>query len=398
MPALRRQRPSDEAVVALLSELVSIDSVNPSLVPGAAGEGRIAQFVAGWLGDRGLSVETPEVAPGRPNVIARLRPADRAPAGRALILNAHLDTVGTAGMDRPLSARVEGDRLHGRGAYDMKGGLAAIMLAAEMVAQAGSGGELIVTAVADEEYASIGTEAVVGSIRADGAIVTEPTGLRLCVAHKGFAWISVVTAGRAAHGSRPDLGTDAIAHMGRVLAATEILAVQLAARPLHPLLGAPSIHASLIEGGQELSSYPERCKLQLERRTLPGESRESVSREIQTILSRLARESASFSATMDLFFWRDPFEVERDEPIVHAVLSAASQVLEREPAVYGDTPWMDAALLSASGIPTVVFGPGGRGAHAREEYVSISEVAMCAEVLVRAALEFCGKAATPPSL
>jgi acetylornithine deacetylase len=270
----------------------------------------------------------------------------------------------------------------------MKGGLTAIMLAAEMVARAGTRGEVIVPAVVDEEYASIGTEAVVRSLRADGAIVTEPTGLRLCVAHKGFAWMSVETVGRAAHGSKPELGTDAIAHMGRVLGAMEVLGVQLAARPPHPLLGTPSIHASLIEGGQELSSYPERCKLQLERRTVPGETPESVTREIQTILSKLARESASFSATMDLFFWRDPFEVKREERIVQTVDSAATRVLGGEPAVYGDTPWMDAALLAAAGIPTVVFGPGGRGAHAREEYVSIEEVAQCAEILARAAVDF----------
>jgi acetylornithine deacetylase len=374
---------------------VSIDSVNPSLVPGSEGEARIAGFVAGWLRDRGLTVETIDAAPGRPNVIARLTPSRTGapPTGRSLILNAHLDTVGTTDMDKPFTPRVEGDRLHGRGAYDMKGGLAAIMLAAEMIAKAdANGGELIVTAVVDEEYASAGTEAVVGSIRADGAIVTEPTGLRLCVAHKGFAWISVETVGTAAHGSKPDLGIDAVAHMGRVLGAIEVLGVQLAARPPHPLLGNGSIHASLIEGGQELSSYPARCALQLERRTVPGDTAESVTREIRAILSKLARESASFSATMDVFFWRDPFEVERHADVVRAVESAATRVLGRTPAVYGDTPWMDAALLSAAGIPTVVFGPGGRGAHAREEYVSIAEVGQCAEVLAGAAIEFCATA------
>jgi acetylornithine deacetylase len=372
----------------LLSRLVSIDSVNPSLVPGGAGEARIAEFVADWLRDIGLTVETPEAAPGRPNVIARLGARG---TGRSLILNAHLDTVGTTGMEQPFAARVEGDRLHGRGAYDMKGGLAAIMLAAEIIATSGATrGEVIVTAVADEEYASLGTEAVVKSITADGAIVTEPTELRLCVAHKGFAWISVETAGRAAHGSKPELGVDAIAHMGRVLGAMEVLGVQLAARAPHPLLGAGSIHASLIAGGQELSSYPERCSLELERRTVPGETRESVTREVQNILGKLARESASFSATMDLTFWRDPFEVARDDAVVRAVEAAATRVLDKDPAIYGDTPWMDAAILCTAGIPTVVFGPGGRGAHAREEYVSIEEVGMCAEVLARSVVEFCG--------
>jgi acetylornithine deacetylase len=382
-------RPSRDAVILLLTQLVSIDSVNPSLVPGAAGEERIAKFVASWLRDRGLAVEVSDAAPGRPNVVARFSGTSGA-AGRSLILNAHTDTVGTAGMDRPFEPRVVGDRLHGRGAYDMKGGLAAIMLAAEMISQTDfDGGELIVTAVADEEYASLGTEAVVRELHADGAIVTEPTGLRMCVAHKGFAWISIETVGRAAHGSKPEMGTDSIAHMGRVLTAMEVLAVQLAARPPHPLLGTGSIHASLIEGGQELSSYPERCRLQVERRTVPGETRESVAREMQSILSKLARESASFSATMDLFFWRDPFEVAREEDVVRSVERAAAQTLARPPAVCGDTPWMDAAILSSAGIPTLVFGPGGRGAHARDEYVSIGEVAFCAEILARATVDFC---------
>jgi acetylornithine deacetylase len=380
-------RPAREEVIELLSALVAIDSINPSLVPGAAGEGEIARFVAGWLDSAGLEVSLREVAPGRPNVVGRLPGRG---AGRSLMLNAHVDTVGITGMEGPFSPRVEGDRLYGRGAFDMKGGLAAIMLAARAVARAGgAAGDLIVTAVADEEYASLGTEAVVSSLHADGAIVTEPTALGLCVAHKGFAWVTLETAGRAAHGSRPDLGVDAIGHMGRVLVDLESLSAELAARPPHPLLGPASLHASLIEGGQELSSYPERCRLQVERRTVPGESRESVLAEIEERLGHRAAQDGAFQASAELFFWRDPFEVSLDEPIVQVVSQAAEQALGERPATFGETPWMDAALLSAAGIPTVVFGPGGEGAHAVVEWTSISQVAACAEVLARAALAFC---------
>lgn len=294
-------------------------------------------------------------------------------------------------MTDPFEPRIEGDRLYGRGSYDMKGGVAAIMLAARLVAEAGGArGDIIVTLVADEEFASQGTEQVCRTIRADAAIVTEPTALRVCVAHKGFAWISIETHGRAAHGSRPDQGIDAIAHMGRVLCDVEQLQRELEARPAHPLLGSGSIHASLIAGGQELSSYPERCRLQVERRTIPGESSEHVLREIGDTVRLRMEADPSFRATVELDFWREPFEVSTAEPIVQDLRRQAQGTLGTEPQVYGDTPWMDAALLAAAGIPAVVFGPGGAGAHATTEYGCISDVGLCAQVLARTALEFCG--------
>lgn len=379
--------PTREETVSLLSALVACESINPSLVPGGVGESAIAGVVGNWLRSVGCEVEVTEVAPGRPNVIARLVGAG---SGRSLLLNAHVDTVGVEGMEAPFRPRVEGDRLYGRGAYDMKGGLAAIMLAVAILSRRGRPvGEVIVTAVADEEYASLGTEAVVQTLRADGAVVTEPTGLRLCAAHKGFAWMTVQTRGRAAHGSKPDLGVDAIAHMGRVLTDLEALGTELAGRQPHPLLGTGSIHASLIQGGQELSSYPERCRLQLERRTVPGESPPSVLAEVSERLEARARADETFQAHAELTFWRDPFEVSTSEPIVQAVTEAATEVQGSPPQIYGDSPWMDAALLVGAGIPTVVIGPGGEGAHATTEWVSISEVEACAEILARTAIRFC---------
>jgi acetylornithine deacetylase len=371
----------------LLSDLVAIDSVNPSLVPGAVGEARIAGFVAAWLANAGLEVELAEAAPGRPSVVGRRRGRG---GGRTLMLNAHMDTVGVAGMPAPFEPRVEDGRLYGRGAYDMKGSLAAIMLAARMLGTGELRGDVLVTAVADEEYASLGTQAVVRDHRADGAIVTEPTGVgRVCVAHKGFAWLKVETVGRAAHGSKPDLGVDAIAHMGRVLAGLDGLSGELSRDPGHHLLGPASIHASLIEGGQELSSYPASCRLQIERRTLPGETPDVVRAEIERIVQRCGAADAAFRAQSDLFFWRDPFEVDPEEEIVRILVGAVSAETGIQPLLYGDTPWMDAALLSAAGIPAVVYGPGGGGAHAVEEWSNLDEVATCAEVLARVARQFC---------
>jgi acetylornithine deacetylase len=377
---------------SLLSKLVSIDSVNPSLVPGASGEGPLANFVAEWFADHGLEVEASEVLPGRPNVVARVPGKSH---GRSLMLNAHLDTVGVAGMEHPFQPRTEGDRLFGRGAYDMKGGLAAVMLAAVEIARAGgAGGAVVVAAVVDEEYASLGTQALLQDLKTDGAVVTEPTGLRLCLAHKGFAWLEIETRGRAAHGSKPELGVDAIAHMGRFLTELEHLEEMLGADMPHHLLGTGSVHASLIEGGQELSSYPERCRLQIERRTIPGETERIVVRQIEGLLDRLHSRDDQFAGKCELTVWRDPFEVEAGQPVVLALERAARTIIGKSPEVYGDTPWMDAALLSAAGIPTVVFGPGGAGAHAVTEYASLVEVEQCASVLTEMAFQFCAESAS----
>jgi acetylornithine deacetylase len=362
----------------LLGELVAIDSVNPDLVPGGAGETEIAAYVAQWLADAGLDVETIEAAPGRPSVVGIARGTG---GGRSLMLNAHLDTVGVAGMDEPYAASVRDGRLHGRGAYDMKAGLAAIMLAGERAAAAGLRGDVIVTAVCDEEYASIGIQSVLERHRADACIVTEPTELDVCVAHKGFAWADVETRGRAAHGSRPDLGEDAIVRMGPALVALGVLSERLQEHR-HPLLGPGSIHASLIEGGQELSSYPERCVLRIERRTLPGESTDAVRAEVEAM-------AAAAGGTAAITLVREPFEVDPGEPIVREVLAQATALLGAMPELSGHAAWMDAAFISAAGIPTVVFGPGGTGAHAVEEWADLDSLVACAEVVSATAMAFC---------
>jgi acetylornithine deacetylase len=373
-------------IAELTGQLVAIDSVNPDLVPGGAGEGAIARFVAGWLERAGLEVELDEAAPGRPNVIGVARGTG---GGRALLLNAHMDTVGVAGMERPFAPYVAGNRLYGRGACDMKASLAAIMLVGAAMRQRQVRGDVIVTAVVDEEYASIGTQSVVGRWRADAAVVTEPTGLDLCVAHKGFAWIDVETAGVAAHGSRPDLGVDAIAKMGQVLVGLEDLDRSLRAAPGHPLLGRGSLHASLISGGQELSSYPERCRLSVERRTAPGETARAVAAQVQGLLDRLAASDPAFRATMATTLVCDPFAVAAVEPIVIELRRQADVVLGHAPAFVGSAGWMDAAILSAAGIPAVIFGPGGEGLHAVVEWVDLGQAERCRTILLATATAFC---------
>jgi acetylornithine deacetylase len=367
-------------VLPLLERLVAIDSVNPEL--GGPGEGEIAAFVATWAEDAGLEVELDEAAPGRPNVIATARGTG---GGRTLLLDAHTDTVGHGGMADPLVPRAEDGRLYGRGAYDMKSGLAACLVAAVEAKARSLRGDVVVAGVVDEEVASIGTQSALRRVRADAAIVAEPTQMRVCVAHKGFVAFRIETRGHAAHGSRPDLGVDAITKMGHVLAGLDAHGRSLRDEPPHPLLGSGSMHAGVIEGGTEFSTYPERCVLQAERRTIPGETLERVEAGLDGVLDGLRRSDPEFVAERSTVASRHPFEVDAREEIVRLVRSHAGAG-----GLVGESYWTDAALIAEAGIPTVVFGPGGGGAHADVEWVSIADAERCAEIFLAVAAELCG--------
>ena len=374
-------------VAGLTAQLVAIESINPDVVTSGSGEGEVARFVADWCERAGLETTLTEPAPGRPNVVAVARGSG---GGRTLILNAHTDTVGVAGMTDPFEARLDGGRLYGRGTYDMKGSLAACMLATAEAARRRLRGDVVVTAVSDEEFASVGTAAVAASIRAYAAIVTEPTEMQLAIAHRGFVCFEIETIGRAAHGSRPHLGIDAIAKMGRVLVGIEELDRELRAHPTHARLGSGSVHASLIEGGQEYSSYPARCLLQAERRTIPGETAELAEGEIQEILSASGRDDPEFSGEVRVVASREPFEVAEDAELVEIVRRSGTSVTGVEPDVVGVSFWADSALLAAAGILTVLFGPRGEGAHAEIEWVDIGDLERCVEIYAAVAAEVCG--------
>src|SRR5215472_3253851 len=372
-----------EDVIELLATLVSIDSVNPALIPGAAGETRIAQHVATWASRNGLTANRVETTPGRPSIIVRGGPGN----GPTLLLCGHLDTVGADGVTDPFIPRVDGDRLYGRGAYDMKAGLAAALIACRDAQRAGIAGQVVVAAVADEEHASLGVQEVLRHVRADAAIVTEPTELRVATAHKGFVWTEIEVTGRAAHGSRPHLGIDAIMQTGPILRALHALHGELATRRIHPTLGPGTLHASLITGGREESTIPERCLLTIERRTLPGESLADVEADITRLLQQCRDADAALTAGARTTLARDPFETSPDEPIVQAVQRAAPGARGRAPA--GVSYWADSAFIAAAGIPTVLFGPDGDGAHATTEWVSISGTIQCARTLRAVAADFC---------
>lgn len=364
----------------ILRNLVAANSVNPSLVPGAAGEAAAADVCRSAMRHAGLDVVIQEVAPGRPNVIGVL---EGAAPGPSLMFCGHIDTVGVEGMENPFTPREADGRLYGRGAQDMKSGVAAMIAAAGLLGRRWPRGRLIVAAVVDEEHMSLGAEALVKDWRADMAIVTEPTDLRVAVGHKGFAWAEITTHGRAAHGSRPAEGRDAIAMMGRVLVALEQRDHDVRARRPVQFQGTGSLHASLIHGGQELSSYPERCTLQLERRTVTGEDGASVERELEYVLAQLRLADHDFQATQKVTAYRAAYQLDPQ----HALPAAVGRALEMagqssEPT--GMSFWTDAAILAGAGMPSILFGPGGAGLHSTVEYVTVKDVEVCRDVLVAA--------------
>ena len=374
--------------VSLLRTLVGIDSCNPSLVPGGAGEGEVARVLADVLRDWGFDVALHEAAPGRPNVVARIGKA----GGRSLMFNGHLDVVGVEGMVHPPFAPEERDgRLYGRGSCDMKGGVAAMCAAAVRAADAGMDGEIVVAAVVDEEYASIGTRALIASgVRADAAVVTEPTRLAINPAHRGFTWAEFELRGRAAHGSRYDLGVDAIQHAGVLLGALDTLQREVLHQRTHPLLGHASLHASTISGGSGWSTYPDSCVLRVERRTLPGESTAAVMQEFEEACVRARGAQPGLDVSVRHVVSQSPSDVALDTPLVRALAGALREEGE-EVKVEGMSAWTDAALLNDAGIPAICFGPGDiLLAHAAEEWIPVDEVQRATRVLARLAGRWLG--------
>jgi acetylornithine deacetylase len=378
-----------EGVTDLLARLVRINSINPYFSDGSTDERQIAAQVAAELRGLGMRVELREPEPRRISVIGTLPGRG---GGRSLMLNGHIDTVGTGAMPDPFAATVRDGRMFGRGTYDMKGGFAACIAAARAIVEADISldGDLHVVGVADEEVASLGMIDVLTVCRPDAAIVTEATELDVCLAHKGFVWIEVETLGRAAHGSRFEEGIDANLRMGRFLGRLEELERELRRRPGHPLVGPPSLHAGTLRGGTAPSVYAASCRLEVERRTVPGETEASCLAELQAIADELIAADPTFQARLRPLLTRPAFEVPAGAAISSAVFAAATKVLGRRPAGIGHTFWMDASLLAEAGVETVVIGPHGAGAHADEEWVDLDSVVRLSEILARTAVAYCG--------
>lgn len=368
--------------VALTQSLVAIDSRNPDLVPGGPGEAACAHHLADVLSQWGFAVSVQEIAPNRCNVLARVGPSGRSP----LILNGHLDVVGTDNMvHEPFEPNIRDGKLFGRGSTDMKSGIASMCVAAARAATRGAlASEIIIAAVCDEEFGSLGTRTLLSDgLRATGAIVTEPTRLSVCPGHRGFAWLRVDVFGHAAHGSRFDLGVDAIRHAGLFLAAIDHMDTTVLPARAHSLLGRPSMHASMISGGTGWSTYPDHCAIRIERRTVPGETGESVKAEFEALCAKLHDERTSFRAEVTLELYQPASDLAIDAPLTQAIIHALQK--ESLPApVEGLSCWTDAALFNAAGIPALCFGPGDIGlAHSAEEWVTLTDIEHATAVLER---------------
>jgi len=365
-------------------ELVACDSTNPQLVPGGAGEGAAAGIVARRLDAAGLDVEIADVLPGRPNVVGRLRGTG---GGPSLMLCGHLDVV--AADAEGFRPTIRDGRLHGRGTSDMKGGLAAAIVAAERIAAGPPlAGDLLVAAVIDEEWVSAGAEALARSHRADAAILPEQSDLEVIVEHGGFAWFEVESRGREAAGIDPEAAVDAIALALPFLDGVVALDRELATRPT-PEYGRPSIHISTVAGGTQYPAYPDSLLVGIERCTIPGEPVAQAVAEIDELLGLARAADPRFDAEVRMIVGREPVQLDADHPLVRALDAAVAARLGRTARHLGDMGWMDSGVLVEAGIPCAVFGPTGGGHHTAAEWVDVPSLAECADVLEAAARAFC---------
>jgi acetylornithine deacetylase len=375
--------------LALTRALIATDSRNPSLAPDAPGEAAAAELLAATLTAWGFAVDLLDALPGRPNVIARIGGGD---GGRSLLLNGHLDTVGVEGMThKPFTPHEQDGRLYGRGSADMKSGLAAMCAAAVRASDTGLGGEVVIAAVVDEEFGSAGTRNLLeAGVTAHAAVVTEPTRLAVCPAHRGFSWLDVIVQGRAAHGSRYDIGVDAVTLAAHLLAELDTYQRDVLVTRTHPLLGHASLHAGTISGGSGISTYPERCEFSVERRTLPGEQSAAFEGEVRAAIERVQARHPELKAEIRPGLVQAPNNVPLDAPIVAALVAAAESVKVHAP-VEGLSCWTDAALFTAAGIPAICFGPGDIAlAHAAEEFVPVQEITKATDVLTALIVGWCG--------
>lgn len=381
-----------EDPVSLCQALVQINSAVPGT--GAVrgpGETDIAQYIASWLAHRHIETHWLEPTKGRPSVVGVVRGTG---GGKSIMLNGHIDTVTTASYEgEPLSGAIRDGKLYGRGAADMKCGVAAIMIALAEAKKSPLKGDVIFTGVADEEDLSIGTEQVLqAGWRADAAMVCEPTNEDLIVGHKGFIWFEVNIHGKAAHGSRFDLGVDAVRNAGYFLVELDKYAERLENGTEHPLMGYPSVHASMVKGGEEPASYPAKCSIVVERRTVAGETEEQVYAEMEGLLQGAARQAHTFEYELRTTFSRKPERLARDHPLVSLVSGQLKKVSGKEPTLRAESFWTDCALIDGAGIPVVMYGPYGEGLHAKEEWADVESIRSVASSVIAVTQEFCGSA------
>ncbi len=372
-------------ITETLIDLVKINSINPALEAEGSGEWEVAHCIADKLQALGWDSSLEKISEGRCNVVCHI---GGVASGKSLILNAHMDTVGVEGMRDPFAATIKDGKLYGRGAYDMKGSIAAILGVAKAIHdnKIQLPGSLILSFVADEEYESAGTTEFLKKYTADACIVTEPTDLDICLGHRGFGVYQISTEGVIAHGGLNQIGVDANLKMGKVLHEINIISEKLNARK-HPLVGEASVHVPIINGGQSLFIYSGKCTIHVERRTLPGETENQVLHELQNMLDKIAREDRDFRSELKQIIWRNPYEISKDAPISKALISCIPS--DHKASFIGHGWWEDSGLFGQAGIDTIIIGPKGGGIHQQVEWVELASVHQLSEILLKTYLEFC---------
>ena len=378
----------EQFLVDTLTELVQINSVNPDLDPDGEGEEEIGMYISDLLESLGIESTVTRLGPKRINVVGRLQGKG---TGKSLMLNAHMDTVGVKGMSNPFSAAVKNGKLYGRGSYDMKGSIAAILATVKSIKEhnINLAGDVLLTFVADEEFESRGTQELIREYKTDGAIVTEPTNLDICLAHRGFGVYEISTQGRTAHGGNHREGIDANSKMGLLLAELDKLAKRLLRKTDHPLLDSASLHVPLIRGGQSLFIYSDECTINVERRTLPGEEEAGVLKELEEIIKVISSRDKHFKATIKPIIWRDPYEISDRASIVTTLRGCATEVLGYRPAHIGHSWWEDSGLIGKAGAETVIMGPKGGGIHEKTEWVDLQSLTDLSNILLQTTVAYC---------
>ena len=371
-------------VIETLADLVRINSVNASY-EGGPGEGEIAQFVRQFFEQRGIETWEQEVFPGRPNVLARLPGRD---PSRRIVLEAHTDTVSVKGMTiPPFDPVIRDGKMYGRGSCDTKAGLATMMHALASLKEEGITPpcEVLLAAAVDEEFSYRGVVRLCEGLKADAAIVAEPTELRAVIATKGVLRCRIVVQGKSAHSSKPHLGVNAITHMARVIAAIEADNERMAAHQ-HPLVGCGTCNVGVISGGVQVNFVPDRCAIEIDRRLLPGERATDAVEHYRQLLRGIPGITADVEEPLLLV------DEALDTPADAAVVQTATRVL-REMGLNAEpcgVPFgCDASKLSRAGIPSIVFGPGSIDrAHTADEYIELDQVERAYEFQRRFLLSF----------
>lgn len=375
-------------LVNTLKKLVQTNSVNPHLDPDGKGEQEIGIYISDLLESLHVETSINSLGPDRLNVIGTLKGSG---TGKSIMLNAHMDTVGIKGMEDPFSATIKDGKLYGRGAYDMKGSIAAMLAMAKAIKEQNIelAGDVILAFVADEEFESVGTQQLIKTYKTDAAIVTEPTNLDICLAHRGFGVYEITTRGKTAHGGNHNDGIDANSKMGLLLAELHALAKKLLDKKGHPLLGQASLHVPVMKGGQSLFIYAEECTIKVERRTLPGETKEDVIKELENIVEKLVKKDKNFKATIKPVIWREPYEISRQSKVVKTLQECATNILNCQPAYIGHSWWEDSGLIGKSGTETVIIGPSGGGIHEHIEWVDLQSVIDLSQILLQTTVNYC---------